>query len=64
MFIDARGRLAELAAHHRLPVLYPDRTFVEAGGLMGYGSSRTDAYRQAGIYVGRSCGARSPPTCR
>jgi putative ABC transport system substrate-binding protein len=27
MFIDARGRLAELAAHHRLPVLYPDRTY-------------------------------------
>ena len=38
LFIDARGRLVELAAHHRLPVLYPDRTFVEVGGLMGYGN--------------------------
>ena len=60
MFIDARGRLAELAAHHRLPVLYPDRTFVEAGGLMGYGSSRTDAYREAGIYVGRILRGEKP----
>jgi putative ABC transport system substrate-binding protein len=60
LFIDARGRLAELAAHHRLPVLYPDRTFVEAGGLMGYGSSRTGAYREAGIYVGRILRGEKP----
>jgi putative ABC transport system substrate-binding protein len=60
LFIDARGRLVELAAHHRLPVLYPDRTFVEAGGLMGYGSSRTDAYREAGICVGRILRGEKP----
>jgi putative ABC transport system substrate-binding protein len=60
LFIDARGRLVELAAHHRLPVLYPDRTFVEAGGLMGYGSSRTDAYRESGIYVGRILRGEKP----
>ena len=53
LFIGVRGRLAELAARHKLPVLYPDRSFVKAGGLMSYGSSRTDAYREAGIYVGR-----------
>src|SRR5262249_50328880 len=52
LFIDLRGSLAELAARHKLPVLYPDRSFVEAGGLMGYGSSRTDGYRQAGVYAG------------
>jgi putative ABC transport system substrate-binding protein len=60
LFIDVRGRLAELAAHHKLPVLYPDRTFVEAGGLMGYGSSRTDAYREAGMYVGRILRGEKP----
>ncbi len=53
LFTDMRGRLAELAARHNLPVLYPDRSYVEAGGLMSYGSSRTDAFREAGIYVGR-----------
>jgi putative tryptophan/tyrosine transport system substrate-binding protein len=53
LFTGVRGRLAELAARHKMPVLYPDRSYVEAGGLMSYGSSRADAYRQAGIYVGR-----------
>ena len=53
LFTGARGRLADLASHYRLPVLCPDRTYVEAGGLMSYGSNRIDAYREAGIYVGR-----------
>jgi putative ABC transport system substrate-binding protein len=53
VFFDVRDRLAELATSHKLPVLYPDRSFVEAGGLMSYGSSRTDAYREVGIYTGR-----------
>ena len=53
LFTGARERLADLAIRYKLPVLFPDRTYVEAGGLMSYGSSRTDAYREAGIYVGR-----------
>jgi putative ABC transport system substrate-binding protein len=53
LFIGARGRLADLATRYQLPVLFPDRSFVEAGGLISYGSSRSDAYREAGIYVGR-----------
>jgi len=53
LFTGARGRLVDLVSRYGLPVLFPDRTYVEAGGLMSYGSSRSDAYREAGIYVGR-----------
>jgi len=60
LFSGGRGRLAELATGHKLPALYPDRSYVEAGGLMSYGSSRTDAYREAGIYVGRILRGEKP----
>jgi putative ABC transport system substrate-binding protein len=60
LFTDLRGRLAELATRHKLPVLYPDRSYVEAGGLMSYGSSRTDAFREAGIYAGRILRGEKP----
>jgi hypothetical protein len=48
-----RGRLVDLATRHKLPVLYPERPYVEAGGLVSYGSSRIDAFREAGITVAR-----------
>ena len=60
LFTGVRERLAELATRHKLPVLYPDRSYVEAGGLMSYGSSRTDAYREAGIYAGRILRGEKP----
>jgi putative ABC transport system substrate-binding protein len=60
LFIDARRPLTEVAARHKLPVLYPDRSFVEAGGLMSYGSSRPDGYRQAGVYAGRILRGENP----
>jgi putative ABC transport system substrate-binding protein len=60
LFTSVRGRLADLATRHKLPVLYPDRSYVEAGGLMTYGSNRTDAYREAGIYVGRILRGEKP----
>jgi putative ABC transport system substrate-binding protein len=60
LFTDVRGRLAELAARRKLPVLYPDRSYVETGGLMSYGSSRPDAYREAGIYTGRILRGEKP----
>ncbi|HEY1362223.1 MAG TPA: ABC transporter substrate-binding protein [Xanthobacteraceae bacterium] len=50
---DRRVQLALLAALHRMPASYPWRDFVDAGGLMSYGASLREAYRQAGVYVGR-----------
>jgi ABC transporter substrate binding protein len=50
---NERSRLAVLTAQNALPAIYADREIAEAGGLMSYGSSRSDAYHQAGIYTGR-----------
>jgi putative ABC transport system substrate-binding protein len=53
-FLNAhRHRLVEAALRYRLPGVYANRNYAEAGGLISYGASVVDAYRQAGIYVGR-----------
>jgi putative tryptophan/tyrosine transport system substrate-binding protein len=52
-FYGQSVRLVELALRHRLPTAHALREFVAAGGLMSYGASITDAYRQVGVYVAR-----------
>ena len=60
LFFSERVKLVVLMARHALPTIFADREQAEAGGLISYGSSRTDAYRQAGEYVGRIVRGEKP----
>ena len=57
---NRRVQVVTLATYHRLPAIDPLRAFAEAGGLMSYGTSITDAYRQAGAYTGRILKGEKP----
>ena len=53
LFNARRIQLVHLASYHRVPATYSGRLYVEAGGLMSYGASVADAFRQMGVYTGR-----------
>jgi putative ABC transport system substrate-binding protein len=52
-FSRQRARLAELAVKHRLPAIYEDKGYVDAGGLMSYGPNFPDLYRRSASYIDR-----------
>jgi putative tryptophan/tyrosine transport system substrate-binding protein len=60
LFNNRRVQIATLAARHAVPAIYPFRTDAEAGGLVSYGISLTDAHRQAGVYTGRILKGEKP----
>jgi len=60
LFISLRGRIAALAAKYAIPAIYERRQFPVAGGLMSYGASEAEGYRQCGVYVGRILNGAKP----
>jgi putative tryptophan/tyrosine transport system substrate-binding protein len=60
LFVTRREQILTLAARHAIPAMYHRREFVDAGGLMSYGSSLADQFRQSGVYAGRILAGTKP----
>jgi putative tryptophan/tyrosine transport system substrate-binding protein len=52
-FVSRRIQLVHLATRHAVPATFPNRDYPAIGGLMSYGTSIRDAFRQTGVYAGR-----------
>jgi putative ABC transport system substrate-binding protein len=51
LYFAERKRIVELAGKYRLPAIYPEKEFIDEGGLMSYGADFTDLYRRAAVYA-------------
>jgi len=60
VFALYRGQIIALAARHKIPAIFNVREYCEVGGLMSYGASLTDMWRQAAIYVSRILKGQKP----
>ena len=60
LFGNHVDQLVALATRHKVPTIYPWREFTAAGGLMNYGASIPDAFRQVGVYTGQILKAAKP----
>ena len=59
-FNSSIEQIVALAARHAVPTMYPSREFTMAGGLISYGASLGDSYRQLGVYAGQILKGKSP----
>jgi putative tryptophan/tyrosine transport system substrate-binding protein len=60
LFVSRSEHLAELTVRHAMPAIFQFRGFAAAGGLMSYGGSLSETYRQCGIYTGRILKGEKP----
>lgn len=60
LIVNGRKRIIELAAKSKLPAIYDERAFVDAGGLMSYGTDLAEVYRRAATYVDKILKGRKP----
>jgi putative ABC transport system substrate-binding protein len=60
LFTSRRDRVVALAARYGIPTIYAYQEFAVAGGLMSYGPSRADGYRESGVYVARILNGEKP----